>query len=266
MEMIRIGNVPVSRFILGSNPFSGFSHQGKDRDLEMVRHYTCARIKKVLHKAETLGINTIIGRTDHHVMRVLREYYDEGGGLQWFAQTCPGVGPSEMCIRRAMQMEAKACHVHGGVMDYLLAQNDTHEVQPAIDMIRKAGMLAGIAGHNVGVFEWAEKNLDCDYYLCCHYNPSPRDRNPEHVHDTQELYREEDRQAMTALIPRLSRPVIHYKLLAGGRNDPAEAFAFAARVMQPGDAACVGVYTGDDPKMLEKDVALFEKAMKSAKR
>ncbi len=32
MDHAKIGDVTVSRLLLGSNPFSGFSHQGRERD------------------------------------------------------------------------------------------------------------------------------------------------------------------------------------------------------------------------------------------
>ncbi|HYN01688.1 MAG TPA: hypothetical protein VE359_04525, partial [Vicinamibacteria bacterium] len=64
---------------------------------------------------------------------------------------------------------------------------------------------------------------------------------------------------MTDLIQTLSRPVIHYKILAAGRNDPEEAFATCAGRMRSQDLACIGIFSGDDPGMLETDVQLFEK-------
>ena len=87
MDIVTIAGVETSRFILGSNPFSGFSHQGTERDVEMKRWYTVARIKETLFEAERLGITTLIARTDFHVIRMLLEYRDAGGKLQWFAQT-----------------------------------------------------------------------------------------------------------------------------------------------------------------------------------
>ena len=48
MDTTTIGDLRVSRLLLGSNPFSGFSHQGVDRDERMVHHYTVARIKEAL--------------------------------------------------------------------------------------------------------------------------------------------------------------------------------------------------------------------------
>lgn len=248
METIRIGAVSVSRFILGSNPFSGFSHQTPDVDLAMKRYFTAAHIKQTLRDAESLGINTVLGRTDHHVMRVLLEYWDEGGGAQWFAQTCPEVGSHEACVTRAAEGGAKACHIHGGVMDHLLAQNRLAEIPPVVELIHQRGMLAGIAGHNPQVFEWAEDTgLDVDYYMCSYYNSAHRDQRAEHVSGMKEWFLEEDRRIMTALIPRLSKPAIHYKVLAAGRNDPAEAFAVVARSMRPGDAVCVGIYLETSP-------------------
>jgi hypothetical protein len=259
METTTIGGLWLSRLLLGSNPFSGFSHQGVDRDERMVHYYTTARIKETLFDAQRLGITGFVARTDFHVMRLLLEYRDEGGTLRWLAQTCPEVGDSEACVRRAVRGGAAACHIHGGVMDHLVAQGRGAEAARAIALIRDSGMKAGVAGHTTAVFEWAEQHLDVDYYMCCYYNPTPRTDDPEHVHGAVEEYRDEDRQSMTARVATLSRPAIHYKILAAGRNEPEAAFAYCAAHLRPGDLACVGVFTGDDPKMLEEDVRLFEK-------
>ena len=77
LPRIHIGNLSMSRFIIGGNPFSGFSHQGSDRDNEMARYYTVSRIKEVLQEAVELGINTFIGRADQHIIRLLMEFRDE---------------------------------------------------------------------------------------------------------------------------------------------------------------------------------------------
>ncbi len=261
MLYANIKDVQVSRFILGSNPFSGFSHQGPEMDWAMRHYFTGNNIKATLREAEALGVNTLLARTDFHVMRLLMEYRDEGGTLQWFAQTCPEVGSHEACIQRAATYGAKACHLHGGVMDHAFAQGLLDGVQPALDLARQKGMLAGIAAHNPRVIEWAEEHLDLDYYMCCYYNPDRRDNRAAHDPNATETYAEEDRQAMTSLIPQLSRPVIHYKILAAGRNDPAAAFAFAASKMRANDAVCVGIYQKDKPDILREDVRLLEESL-----
>jgi hypothetical protein len=128
-------------------------------------------------------------------------------------------------------------------------------------LIRQKGMLAGIAAHNHRVIEWAAEHLQVDYYLCCYYNPSPRDVDPVHHPEGVEQYLEEDRRAMTDVIQGLDRPVIHYKVLAAGRNDPAQAFDFAASRMRSNDAVCVGVYPKDKPDMLHEDARLLDSSL-----
>jgi hypothetical protein len=257
MKYVELAGLKVSRFILGSNPFSGFSHQGEKRDREMVRYYTAENIKKTLRQAESLGINSMIGRADRHVVRILREYWDEGGKIQWLAQTCPGVGPTDKVLWEAIEGGCSGCHVHGGTMDYLVSQGKTGEAVKAVEIMREQKIVAGLAGHQVKVFQWAEKNISVDYYMCSYYNPSNRELRPEHIHGAEETYLEEDRSAMLKMISSLSKPVIHYKVLAAGRNNPDDAFRVVAGAMRPSDMVCVGVSLGDDPAQLEKDVSLF---------
>jgi len=261
MDTVKLGNFEVSRFMLGSNPFSGFSHQGTARDREMEHWYTNERIKEVLRTAEELGITAVIGRADRHVIRTFMEYWDAGGGMQWSAQTCPGVGPTLKTAQMAISGGAGAVHIHGGVMDNCLAAGDMSDPIAGIELIREAGLPAGIAGHNPEVFRWAEREkLPVDYYMCSYYNSARRDRSAEKRPDQKEWFLEEDREAMVELIGDLSRPVIHYKVMAAGRNDPQEAIPFAVEAMRPQDAICIGVFTKDNPEMLAEDVRIFEAA------
>ena len=261
LALISIKGVQISRLLVGGNPFSGYSHQSPDRDREMVRYYTTARIKSTLARAEELGINTLLGRSDHHIRRVLAEYRDEGSTIQWFAQTAPDYGLPSKSVAGAAAAGASACYIHGGQMDYLLAQNMLDDVPVAIEMIREAGMAAGLAGHNPRVFEWAEANVDVDFYMCSYYNPTTRDERPEHVPGASEWFAPEDREVMVGVIRDLSKPAIHYKVMAAGRNDPAEAFSFVARHLRPQDAVVVGFYLGDKPTMLEENVQLFTNSL-----
>jgi hypothetical protein len=261
MKTIILNGLSVSRLILGGNPFSGISHQSPDMDLEMRRYYTADRIKKTLREAESVGVNTLVSRADHHIIRLLFEYWDEGGAIQWFAQTCPEYRDHAASVDRAAAAGAKGCFIHGGVMDRLLAQDQLGEVPPVIGRMREQGMLAGVAGHNPAVHEWADANLDLDFHMCSYYNPSSRDERADHAPGTEEWFVEKDRRIMTDLIQQLSRPVIHYKVMAAGRNDPAEALNHVAGSMRKCDAVCVGVFTKDNPHMIRENVELLEEAL-----
>lgn len=264
LDQIQLGNVPVSRVIIGGNPFSGFSHQTDAKNREMCRYFTTQRIKDTLCEAESLGVNTHLGRADHHIMRVLLEYWDEGGSIQWIAQTCPEVGDIARGIQNALHGGAKACFIHGGLMDFRFAQKQLEDIPDGIARIRDAGLPAGIAGHNPDVFEWAEDYLDVDFYMCSYYNAANRDKGAELKCGMAEWFCPEDRQRMAELIQGLSKPVIHYKVMAAGRNDPREALTFVARHLRPQDAVCIGIYPHDKPNMLEEDIALLEECLRKA--
>ncbi len=262
MQYIKIRHLTVSRFTIGGNPFSGFSHQGVDRDKEMRDYYTNERIIQELKKAEMLGVNTNLARTDAHIMQVIKEYRQEGGKMQWFAQTAAELG-IDQAIQNAIDGKAVACYLHGGVIDNYYTNGKLDLIPDAIKKIKDAGMCAGIAGHNPEVFRWADENLDCDFYMCSYYNPIYRGDDARHRHGMDEKFREEDRRKMIETITCLSKPVIHYKILAAGRNDPEEAFKTTCSAMRPNDAVCVGIFGKDDPGMLAKDVRLLEKYIKN---
>jgi hypothetical protein len=260
MATVRLGGAEVTRFILGGNPQSGISHVDKAVSDEMRHYYTTERVKALYRRAERLGVKTHIGRADHHIIRVLLEYWDEGGAIQWIAQTCPEIGSPECGANNGIRNGAKAVFIHGGVTDNLLHHGRLQEVQPVINMVRDAGLPCGMAGHMPATFEYAEEHIDCDFYMCSYYNPLPRDKSPEHV-TQDEHFDLQDREKMTALIGVLSRPVIHYKIMASGRNNPREAFACAARAMRPTDAVCVGIYPKRRPCELAEDVSLLKEAL-----
>jgi len=266
VQTVKLGDLEVSRFILGGNPFSGFSHWNGKLDDEMRHYYKCEHIKAVYREAERLGITTHIGRADHHVMRVLMEYWDEGGRIQWIAQTCPELGTPERGALNGIRGGAKACFIHGGQTDHLRHHKRMHELQPVLDTIREAGLPAGLAGHKTEIFAYAEEHLDCDFYMCCYYDPVFRGKTAEHERDSEEHFDDADRERMTAAIQSYSRPVIHYKVLASGRKHPKDGFAYAASKMRPKDAVCVGIYPKEQPDQLAESLRLFEEAVAAAGR
>jgi len=254
---VDLGGLAVSRFLMGGNPFSGFSHQSQERSREMVDWYTEDRIAATLFEAQALGLNACILRGDEHITSLLDRYWREGGTMRWIAQTNSRMGAPVEAAQYCLDHGASACFLHGGVMDHLIAQRDHDALYAFAESMRAAGFPAGVAGHMPEDFLWAEEHLDLDFYMVCYYNPSPRQDVPHHDPAAAEQYLIEDRDARVATIARLTRPVIHYKILAAGRTPPAEAFAYAAQQMRPSDAVCVGIYSGDNPNMLAEDVTLL---------
>lgn len=262
-QSVMLGNVPVSRLILGANPFCGYSHWTVERDNEMVDWFTMERVKETYRLAEQAGVTAHVGRADDFIVRALREHRNEGGGLTWIAQQCPGVGTLMHGVNNAIRGHAKCCFLHGGEMDNRVASGNTAEIFDAIKAIKDAGMAAGVAGHTTTTIRWAMDHLELDFFMTCYYNPDDRSKRPARDYDNEEYYGPEDRDAMTALIQELPTPAIHFKVLAAARHDPKEAFDYVAEVYRPGDAVCVGIFTKEKPNMIQEDVDLLETALRA---
>jgi len=266
MCSVRLGGVDVSRMVIGGNPFSGFSHQGPERDREMIHYYTSERIMDALRKAEAAGINTFFGRSDRHVMRLLTEYWDRGGRIQWFAQTASELADPLRAIRDAASVGAKGVYIHGGETDFWHAQGNWDLFRRALDTMRECGVVAGFAGHRLEIHEWVRDNLKPDFQICSYYDPTPRTASPHHVSGAEEKWDDGHRDRMVALIKTIPWPVAHYKVFAGG-NKPVDAgFRFLAGSMRAGDLVCVGHYLGDNPNMIAENVRTFDRVVEGSAR
>ncbi|MBI4558730.1 MAG: hypothetical protein HY706_14205 [Candidatus Hydrogenedentes bacterium] len=262
-RLVKLGEVTVSRFIVGANPIGGYAHQTWQRDEEMRDWYTMERVKELYRLTEAAGVTTHLARADEFIVRALREYRNEGGELIWIAQTCPGVGSIRHGVNNARAGKARCCFIHGGEMDYRVARGETADVFGAIRMIKDLGMAAGVAGHRTDTIQWAADNLELDFFMTCYYNPDDRTRQTARDYHLEEYYGPEDRDAMCALVQQLPRPAIHYKVLAAGRNDPKEAFDYVATAYRPGDAVCVGIFTKEGAGMVQEDVDSLEAALRA---
>ncbi len=248
MPMTTLGSLEVSRFIVGGNPFSGNSHRSAELSAKMRRWWTVARIKDCLRECESLGVNALLARGDNHIQRLLLEYRDEGGTIQWIAQTAPERKSVEANIRQIHGAGAEACYLHGGMADGIFREGDPEVMRDWIALIKDLGMVAGLASHNRRFPLLAEEmDLGCDFYLCCFYDLYGRGG---------EYYEAEDRVAMCRTIRQLDRPCVAYKILAAGRNEPESAFKYAFSEIKPGDPVCVGVYTEHHSDQIREDVAL----------
>lgn len=257
LPRVRIGSLEVSRLIIGGNPFSGNSHFSSQVSREMREYYTNERIKQVLETAADEGVNTCLARADDHIMGVWNEYRREGGRVRyWIAQTAPERKPPERNIDETIAHGASAIYIQGVFVDRYFASGKLEDLRPLLERIRAAGLPAGMGSHRPDVLPVAERlGLPVDFYMQCFYNLTQR----------KGIYLAEDRARAVETIQSLSKPVIAYKILAAGRNEPHEAFSFALARIRPSDAVCVGVFPKHRPREIAEDAALTRRYI-SARR
>ena len=252
--------IEVSRLILGGNPFSGFSHQSPDRDKEMVNYYTTTRIKDTLRRAEAAGINTSVLRSDGHIERILREYYNEGGCIQWIVQV--GARPEEFAgtVARAVSLGAKAAYIHGGIGDKAYMEQDLDMLTQLLGHIHDQGIPAGIGAHAPEAHRWVyESDLAVDFHVVSFYNCGS-------LHDGKgKKFQSEDPPLACEAIREIDRPCIGYKIMGAGRVDARDAFDLAFANIKPNDCVNVGMYLGDNENMVEENAAMVSEILASTR-
>jgi len=258
LPQVKFGNVSVSRVAVGGNPFSGIGHQDSALDLAMKNYYTVDRIKETLFQCEELGITTAFMRADNHIMRMVREYWNEGGKIQWFAQHAPEHRNILDNIRSARGAGASGIYIQGGLTDSLQEADRLAELREPLALIRELGIPNGIAGHQPKTHLDAQAlGLDFDFHLVCFYNLTGRRGKIDVAEPAGDRYRPEDRACAAKLLGELQRPCAAYKIMAAGRNDPREAIPFAARHLKPTDIVIIGVFPKDRPNEIREDIDLF---------
>ena len=255
LPTIAIGSHRVSRLIIGGNPYSGISHHSSAKSKEMEDYYTADHIMADLREAERCGINTVLARADRHIMRVLNEYRNTGGKIQWIAQTAKGSEYADLTahIRLIARYQPVAIYHHGGTTDQLYDAGKLDTLHDALKLIRDLGCAPGLGTHEPHILKQCYyEGYDVDFYVCALYNHTRH----------REMYLDADRDAAIAAIQAVHLPVISIKVLAAGRSKPLPAFRFALESIKPSDAMAVGMYTKDHPDQISDNVTLVTRLIK----
>ena len=262
----KIGNVEISRVIIGSNLFYGGAHARNLRYVSelMARYFTNEKIMATLQLCEENGINTNIGAAEF-----VNQYNKERGGrMQCIEQLEPGghdwsddnktdgtISVTKLDIRRTVEAAAEqgcvGAHLQGGRVDRWVKVKRLDLIEEFVSCASKNGMLAGIGGHDKRVpIECEKAGIDCDYYFKTIHPESywgalsEKQKKPFLV----DSFKPGDNDCMWEQWPQdtiefmktVKKPWIGYKVLAAGAIHPSEGFKFA---FQNGtDFVCAGMF------------------------
>ena len=260
LPMGKIGNIEISRLILGGNLIAGYAHA---RDLiyvsELLKTYnTDGKITETLQLAEKHGVNTIV--IPYNVMNKIHKYnQQQGGNMQSIVQIYPRsrrkMSDINSNIDFAIQNGATTMYIEGGIGDYLVQNGKLDVIANTLDYIKAQGLLAGIGSHAIEVpIACEEAGLNPDYYVKTlhpdnYWSAHPRDkripyeldrrRHPEHdrYHDNiYDLFPEKTIEFMKSM----EKPWIAFKVLAAGALHPKAGFRYAFE--NGADFICVGMF------------------------
>lgn len=136
LPKIKLGELEVSRLILGSNPFFGYHHGNPQATPdEMRKWYTPERIMAVLDQAAEHGITAVWTPCYEHWVEIWNEYQKEGGKLKiWIAQ--PDRLPMEKDIEIAVKNGSKAIAIQGCQIDDMVRDGKWEVVRGWLNLIK----------------------------------------------------------------------------------------------------------------------------------
>ncbi len=251
MPTVRLGPHTVSRLIVGGNPVSANSHVSGALSAEMRDYFTAANTKKLLAACERAGINTWQSRADRHIMRLLHEYRQEGGRIQWIAQTASEYGDLRRNLGEASALKPEGIYHHGSQTDKYWLSGKIDLTSESLKAIRQTGAQVGLGTHIPEVVDYAEsKDWDFDFYMTCVYNLS---RTPEEAAKIAgrpvkgEYFHDPDRERMLDRVRKTKKPCLIFKVYAATRHcstpgDRRAALDLAFEYAKPTDAVVIGMF------------------------
>jgi pentatricopeptide repeat protein len=266
MPSIALGNLSVSRLIIGGNPFSGNSHTSAELDSQMLDYFTTNRIKETLFDCERHGITATLSRGDRHIIRTMREYWNDGGKLQWICQIASELADLKGHIRQVAASGAAAIYHHGTRTDNLWHQGRIDEAHDLLKEMRDTGVTVGFGSHIPEVIEYVqERGWDLDFYVCSVYNLNKGIRQSQvtTVVRNEEVFDDNDRDRMFRTIRAVPKPVLAIKILAAGRKcssaeDVCSIFKYTFANIKPTDGVVVGMFPRDRDQVRENAALVRE--------
>lgn len=238
----RIGNLRVSRLLLGGNLLTHYTHS---RDLKYVyrlaRAYnTDARLLETLALAEAHGIDTLAVHPDPETLRIMKQHRARGGKIKWILSTEPPtdapVQPDmEKHRRRAGELAehgADAIYLWGVRADQLAKAGQTDLIAQAVEIMKSTGLPTGVGAHALQtVMECERTGAGAEFYLKTlhHHDYKTGPKPGEAGDDFKEFpgYWCGKPRETVEFMRAVRKPWIAFKVMAAGAIPPQNAFRYA---------------------------------------
>jgi hypothetical protein len=257
---VKFGKTDITRLIIGSNPFYGYSHFNSLLDRHMREWMTPEHKMEVLHRCGQVGINTWQVHYNDQPMEDIRRYRKEGGKMNIIMLGDFAMMKDLSIVSKvAKEITPLGIGHHGNRTDERFRNGEMDKVREFLKAVRDSGVMVGLSTHNPAVVDAVEsQGWDIDYYMTCLYRVS---RTPEEARKELgeaplgETFLEKDPERMCKAIRQTRKPCLAFKVLGAGRNISSggaieSAFRFALTNIKPTDAIIVGMFPRfkDEPK------------------
>ena len=236
-----IEELSVSRLMIGTNWFMGFSHTSKAKDMDINETMTADRIAGIIEVFMNNGVDTLYGMTGSPKLVQGVAEAEQRTGRKCIKLCIPSLpledGPeSEDKAARSLdgvaELGVDICMPHQSTTD-AFANRRTRSfdgLEPMLKMIRERGMIPGLSTHMPETLGYADAcGLDVATY-CQIYNAAG-------------FLMQVEIDWVHQIIWDAKKPVITIKPLAAGKLPPLVGLAFSWSTLRDIDMVTVGTYS-----------------------
>lgn len=237
-----VGGVSVSRLIIGTNWFLGFSHTTRAKDAWIRDQMDRKKIAEIIGVFLDAGVDTILGPT---WLPVLREAIEEardrtGRDLIVIATPLFPVSPRtpvegfdrdavERILDELAPYRATFCMPHQATTDAMVDRctREIRQMAALLGLIRERGLIPGLSTHMPETIVYAdETGLDVETYVS--------------IYNAAGFLMQLEADWVARIIREAEKPVIAIKPFAAGRLPPFQGLTFVWNTIRPRDMMAVG--------------------------
>jgi hypothetical protein len=227
-----VGDASLSRLIIGTNWFLGYSHTSMAKDKFIKDYQTRDNIADILTVFLNSGVDTMMGLP----VPILSDAID----ITPHFNITPGGDPAmepERVFDECKAFGATICMPHQAVTDALLDRraSEIRDIGIYTKMIRERGMIPGLSTHMPeSVVIADETGVDVETYI--------------QLYNAAGFLLQVETDWVMRIIKNAKKPVMTIKPLAAGRILPPVWLAFVWNTIRPQDMVTIGTTTPDEAR------------------
>ena len=253
----KIENLSVSRLIMGTNWWLGYSHTSQAKDKEILATMSAERMAGIIEVFLRAGVDGLVGMPEGKLAKAIEMAQDRTGRkvVKFITPTlnlsgAPGSDDeNRRLIEKCRTLGCEVCMPHQSTTDALV-DRVTHTIRDMdkyCRMIREAGMIPGLSTHMPETPVYAdETGLDVATYI--------------QIYNAMGFLMQIEVDWVHRMIWQCQKPVITIKPLAVNKLLPLVGLAFNWSTIRDQDMVCIGTSTADEAReVVELSLSILER-------
>jgi hypothetical protein len=252
-----VGGISISRLIVGTNWFLGYSHTSAAKDRFIKEFMTRERVADILTVFLQSGVDACMGMPVPMLSAAIEDAQARTGRRMHLILTPtfnirpggPPEGKPERVFDRCKELGATFCFPHSSLVDCLLdrLRRTIRQYDRHARLIRQRGMVPGLSTHlPESVLIADETGADAESYI--------------QIYNAIGFLMTVEADWCMRVIQRARKPVMTIKPLAAGRLLPPVGLAFAWNTIRDQDMVTIGTTTPDEAReVIELSLSFLER-------